>query len=51
MKKKQKKSDNESYGSTDKEEGLISYKVLFNKGTDSNDNLLLKIQYCAAMFD
>ena len=41
---------NESYGSTDKTKGIIWYKVLFNKGTDSNDNFLLQIQYCAAMF-
>ena len=28
------------------------YKVLFNKGKDSNDNIfLLKIQYCVAMCD
>ena len=31
-------------------EWIISYKVLFNKGTDSNDNFLLQIQYCAGMF-
>lgn len=48
--KKQKKSINESYGSTDKTKGNISYKVLFNKGTDSIDNFLLQIQYCAGMF-
>ena len=48
--KKQKKSINESYGSTDETEGNISYKVIFNKGIDSNDNFLLQIQYCAGMF-
>ena len=48
--KKQKKSINESYGSTDKTKGNISYKVLFNKGTDSIDNILLQIHLHGYIF-